>query len=479
MDWVMDFISNLNDKVVWGIPMIALMISAGLLLTFVTKGVIFRRFGTVMRYTTKTLFSKKNRSEKEEGAVTPFQAVCTALAATAGTGNIVGVALAIATGGPGAMFWLWVSALVGMVIKYCEVTLSVAYRSRNEKGEFVGGPMYYITKGLGKKWLAVLFSLFGFIASFGIGASVQANSLAGGVNNAFGVPTWIIGIVATLLAGLVLIGGIKRIAKVTEILVPFMAILYIVGAVVVLCFNAAKIPGAFGAIFESAFCGTAATGGFLGAGVMYACRIGIARGVFTHEAGMGSAPIAHAAACTDHPARQGLWGAFEVFFDSIVMCTITGLVILTSGLWHAEPMMNEAVMSSAAFEQAFTGGQYVVTVGLALFAFATIIAWYYYGEKCVEYLFKGNKTAIRLYQAAYIAMVFAGCVARLDTVWAFADLFNGLMAIPNLIALIALAPTVRRLSRDLFQAPDYIRSIGKDYSGLLSFRDRKKGGGSL
>ena len=313
----MTFLASLNDNVIWGIPMVVLMIGTGLFLLIVTKGVIFRHFGIVMRYTTKTLFQKKDKSQQHEGDISPFQAVCTALAATVGTGNIVGVALAIATGGPGAMFWLWLSALVGMVIKYCEVTLSVAYRTTNEKGELMGGPMYYITRGLGLKWLAVLFALFGFIASFGIGASGPAHSLATGVNSSFGIPLWAIGIVVALLAALVVIGGITRIASVTEILVPFMAIFYIVGAIVVLILNAGEIPAAFASIFHDAFTGTAATGGFLGATVMYACRIGMARGVFTHEAGMGSAPIAHATAANDHPARQGLWGSFEVFFDRL------------------------------------------------------------------------------------------------------------------------------------------------------------------
>ena len=471
----MTFLASLNDNVIWGIPMVVLMIGTGLFLLIVTKGVIFRHFGIVMRYTTKTLFQKKDKSQQHEGDISPFQAVCTALAATVGTGNIVGVALAIATGGPGAMFWLWLSALVGMVIKYCEVTLSVAYRTTNEKGELVGGPMYYITRGLGLKWLAVLFALFGFIASFGIGASVQANSLATGVNSSFGIPLWAIGIVVALLAALVVIGGITRIASVTEILVPFMAIFYIVGAIVVLILNAGEIPAAFASIFHDAFTGTAATGGFLGATVMYACRIGMARGVFTHEAGMGSAPIAHATAANDHPARQGLWGSFEVFFDSIVMCTVTGLVILTSGLWHADPMMSEGAMSSAAFGQSIPGGQYVVTVGLMLFAFATLIAWYYYGEKCVEYLFRksrAQRAAVRVYQVAYVAMVFAGCVTNLDVVWELADCFNGLMAIPNLIALIALSPVIRRLATDFFRDPDRRRPRDTDYSGMLSFRDK-------
>ena len=473
METILNFIGKLNDNIIWGLPMVILMIGTGLFLTFITKGVIFTKFHIVMRYTTKTLFRKVDKSQMEEGTITPFQAVCTALAATVGTGNIVGVALAIATGGPGAIFWLWISALVGMVIKYCEVTLSQAYRATNDKGEIVGGPMYYITKGMGMKWLAVLFAFFGGFASLGIGASVQANALAGGVNATFGVPTWSVGVVVAALGALIFIGGIKRIANVTELLVPFMSILYIAGAVVVLIINAAEIPAAFGLIFKNTFTGTAATGGFLGASVMYACRIGMARGVFTHEAGMGSAPIAHASADNDHPARQGLWGAFEVFFDSIVMCTVTALVILTSDLWHDPALVGDTrAMSSMAFENAFTGGQFIVTVGMCLFAFATIIAWYYYGEKCVEYLSKGNKLVKIAYQIVYTAFVYIGCVASLDAVWEFADLFNGLMAVPNLIALIVLSPVIKRLSNDFFRAPDTMRAKGTDYSHMI--RDKEK-----
>lgn len=474
MDAILDFIGKLNDNVIWGLPMVILMIGTGLFLTFLTKGVIFTKFNVVMRHTTKTLFKKVDKSKLEEGAITPFQAVCTALAATVGTGNIVGVALAIATGGPGAIFWLWISALVGMVIKYCEVTLSQAYRTTNDKGEIVGGPMYYISKGMGKKWLAILFAIFGGFASLGIGASVQANALAGGVNSTFGTPTWIIGVIVAVLGALIFIGGIKRIATVTEFLVPFMSILYIVGALVVLIINIEQIPSAFVLIFKNTFTGTAAMGGFLGATVMYACRVGMARGVFTHEAGMGSAPIAHASASTDHPARQGLWGAFEVFFDSIVMCTVTALVILTSGLWHDASLVGDTrAMSSQAFENAFTGGQYIVTVGLCLFAFATIVAWYYYGEKCIEYLSKGNKIVKLVYQVIYTLMIFWGCVASLNAVWEFADLFNGLMAVPNLIALIALSPVIKRLSDNFFKDPDSIRSKDTDYSNFLRIKGKK------
>lgn len=474
MKAILNFIGKINDNIIWGLPMIIFMIGTGVFLIFVTKGVIFTKFNIVMRFTTKTLFKKVDKSKMEEGTITPFQAVCTALAATVGTGNIVGVALAIATGGPGAVFWMWASALVGMVIKYCEVTLSQAYRTTNEKGETVGGPMYYISKGMGRKWLAVLFAIFGGLASLGIGASVQANALAGGVNATFGIPTWGIGIVVAALGALIFIGGIKRIATVTEFLVPFMSILYIVGALVVLVTNIGQVPMAFVLIVKNAFTGTAAVGGFLGATVIYACRVGMARGVFTHEAGMGSAPIAHASASNDHPARQGLWGAFEVFFDSIVMCTITALVILSSGLWHDVALVGDTrAMSSLAFENAFTGGRYIVTVGLCLFAFATIIAWYYYGEKCIEYLSKGNGVVKFIYQIIYSLMIYWGCVASLDAVWEFADLFNGLMAVPNLIALIALSPVIKRLSDNFFKNPNKIRPKNTDYSRLISMKNSK------
>jgi len=474
MDTILSFIEKLNDNIIWGQPMIILMIGTGVFLTFLTKGVIFTKFNIVMRYTTKTLFQKTDKAQLEEGAITPFQAVCTALAATVGTGNIVGVALAIATGGPGAVFWLWVSALVGMVIKYCEVTLSLAYRTTNANGEICGGPMYYITNGMKAKWLAILFALFGSFASLGIGASVQANALAGGINASFGIPTWIIGVVTAVLGSLIFIGGIKRIAAVTELLVPFMSIIYIAGALVVLIINIEQIPIAFTLIIKDIFTGTAAVGGSLGTTVMYACRIGMARGVFTHEAGMGSAPIAHASASTDHPARQGLWGAFEVFFDSIVMCTITAFVILTSGLWSEPDLVGDTrIMSSLAFENAFAGGRYIVTVGLCLFAFATIIAWYYYGEKCIDFLSNGNNLVIQIYQIIYSLMIFWGCVASLNAVWEFADLFNGLMAIPNLITLIALSPVIRRLSDDFFKNPDTKRLRGRDYSHLLQRKGKK------
>ena len=474
MDAILLFVEKLNEDVIWGLPMVFLMVGTGLFLCIVTRGAVFTRFPVVLRYTVGTLLRKADRFRPETGAITPFQAVCTALAATVGTGNIVGVALAIATGGPGAVFWMWVSALVGMVIKYCEVTLSMAYRRINEAGEMVGGPMYYIAGGMGQKWLAMLFSVFGSFASLGIGASVQANALAGGVHATFGFSTWVTGAAVASMGAMIFLGGIKRIAGVTELLVPVMSVLYMAGAVAVLIVNRSEIPAALGLMIRSAFTGTAATGGFAGATVMYACRIGMARGVFTHEAGMGSAPIAHASASNDHPARQGLWGAFEVFFDSIVMCTVTALVILTSGLWSEPTLTRDTrAMSAAAFENAFTGGQYIVTVGMCLFAFATIVAWYYYGEKCVEYLAKGNRWLKLGYRTAYTAMIYVGCVAGLEAVWEFADLCNGLMAIPNLIALISLSPAIKDLSQDFFRDPDVRRSEGTDFRHLISGSEEK------
>lgn len=445
MEKLLNFI---NSKIIWGVPMIFFIIGTALFLCFATKWVIFTRFFYILKTAVCSLF----KSEKgESGGISPFAAICTALAATVGTGNIVGVALAIFIGGPGAVFWLWVSALLGMVLKYCEVTLAVTYKTKNYKGEAVGGPMYYIEKGCNSKFLAACFALFGALASFGIGSSVQSNSLALSAEKAFGAEPLVTGLIISILAGLVLIGGIKRIAAFTEILVPFMSLLYILGAVLVLIFNTKEIPTAFSLIFKSALSGTAATGGFAGATVIKCCKIGMARGIFTHEAGMGSAPIAHATANTDHPARQGILGAFEVFFDSILICTLTALVVIVSGLWRAYPKIDSSSAVAIAFEDGFKGGKYVVFLGLILFAFATITAWYYYGEKCVEYLFPRCKKIIPIYKLVYIGTVFLGAVLNLNTVWAFCDLFNGLMALPNLIALIILSPVIGNKTKEFFR----------------------------
>jgi len=464
----MDFVIWLNNNIVWGIPMLVLMLGTGIFLLIRIKGVIFTRFGTVMTNTLKTIFEKQWNTQP--GTITPFQAVCTALAATVGTGNIVGIAVAISVGGPGAIFWMWVAAILGMVTKYCETTLAVAYREKNNNGDFVGGPMYYISKGLVWKKTAYIFCIFAVFASFGVGNMVQANSLSGGLKAALDIPTYITGTILAITVALVIIGGIKRISLIAEKLVPFMAVMYILSAIIVLLINIERIPAAFEMILSAAFTSSAAVGGFAGSTMLYAARIGVSRGVFTNEAGLGSAPIAHASANTDHPCRQGCWGAFEVFFDTIVMCTITALVILTSGLWTAGNM-DGAQMSLAAFEKAFHGGQYIVSLGLVLFAFATIIAWYYYAEKAIEYI--AGQKAIIVYRMVYVILVFVGCTATIEIVWELADFFNGLMAIPNLIALIALSSSIVKLTNDFFSFPEKIRPKGTSYSSFLKLKNKK------
>lgn len=462
----MDLIVWLNDNIIWGIPMLVLMLGTGIFLTLRTEGIIFTNFETVIDNTMKTIFTKQENNE--EGTITPFQAVCTALAATVGTGNIVGIAIAISVGGPGAIFWMWICAILGMVTKFCETTLAVAYREKNGLGDYVGGPMYYISKGLGWKKMAFAFCLFAVLASFGVGNMVQANAVSGGLKSTFHISTYMTGSVLAVLVGLVIIGGIKRISNVAEILIPFMAGMYIIVAIIVLVINIEKIPAALQMIITDAFTGTAAVGGFAGSTMMYAVRIGVARGVFTNEAGLGSAPIAHASANTDHPARQGCWGAFEVFFDTIVMCTVTALVIIISGLWN-DAGMDGTNITLAAFHNAMPGGEYVVSIGIVLFAFATIIAWYYYAEKALEYI--AGIRAIKYFRIIYVVLVFVGCIAEVDVVWELADLFNGLMAIPNLIALVALSTTIVKLTKDFFDDLEWIRS--KDTS-FLKFLQIKK-----
>ncbi len=431
-----------NQNILWGIPMMILMSGCGLYLIFITKGVLFRQWRVVL---SSTLFSLFRKSKDEKGGVSPLQALSTALAATVGTGNIVGVSVALEQGGPGAIFWMWISALIGMMTKFSEVTLAVAYREKNKRGEWKGGPMYYIDKGIGSEKLSLLFCVFGVLCSFGVGNMVQSNAMAGGLNQVFGIPFWITGLIVALLAGLVLIGGIQRVAGVTSFLVPFMALFYMIGAGIVLFQQRAGIGEAFCMIFRHAFTVKAAGGGLLGTGIGKAIRIGVARGIFTNEAGLGSAPIAHASAQTDHPVRQGMWGAFEVFFDTIVMCTVTALVLLSSELYSEQ---SGELLLQSVFSRAFSLGKLVVPLSLTLFAFATVIAWYYYGETCMEYL--AGRGAVAWYRGVYIVLIFLGCVMRLTTVWELADMFNGLMAIPNLIALLLLRKRVKELTDEFF-----------------------------
>ncbi len=468
---IADKIQEINDFVngiVWGPPILILIIGAGLIVSSVTGFVVYRKFGFILKNTFGKMLDKQAASES---GVTPFQAVSTALAATVGTGNIAGVATAIVSGGPGAVFWMWFAAIVGMTTKFAEVTLAVAYREKNEKGEYSGGPMYYIKNGLGWGWMAKLFAAFGSLAAFGIGCMTQANSIASAFNQSFGLPNYIMGIFLAVVAAIILIGGIKRIGQFAEKVVPFMAAFYILGALVILFLEANKIPAAFASIFQNAFTLEAAVGGGLGFTMMQAIRYGVARGVFTNEAGLGSAPIAHASATTDHPVRQGMWGAFEVFVDTILICSMTALVILTSGV-HLSTDFKGAALTTAAFNSGFPGGGYIVTLGILLFAFTTIVGWCYYGEKCMEYLF-GSKTILP-YRIVYIILVFVGTVTSLDLVWGISDTFNGLMAVPNLIAVIALAGVLHKLVQNFFADPNRIRTSTDEFHDLLKWKGQGK-----
>lgn len=462
---MMETVKWLNDTIIWGIPMLVLMLGTGLYLTFKTRAVIFIRFGTVMANALKTIFRKPE--ETEAGTITPFQAVCTALAGTVGTGNIVGVAVAISVGGPGAIFWMWTSAVLGMVTKYAETTLALAYREKNAQGDYVGGPMYYISKGLGFPKLAYLFCVFTAFTSIGGGNIVQANAVAGSLRDALSFPAWASGLLLALFVALVVVGGIKRIASVAEKLVPFMSLIYTGAAIFILIIQWRQIPSALAMIVAGAFTGTAAVGGFAGASLLYAARIGVARGVFTNEAGLGSAPIAHSSADTDHPARQGCWGAFEVFFDTIIICTITALVIIISGTWK-DASIDGTEMSNRAFSAAIPGGEYIIAICIVLFAFATTIAWYYYSEKAIEYI-AGQKT-ILVYRIFFIGSLVYGAVSAVNDVWEISDLSNGLMAIPNLIALIGLAGPVVALTDDFFSDPKTIRPKGHSYASLIRIK---------
>ncbi|HOT22606.1 MAG TPA: sodium:alanine symporter family protein [Sedimentibacter sp.] len=439
-------INSAVNGIVWGPLIIVLIIGTGTYLSINTKFFSITKIGYVLKNTLLKMFAK---DDKGEGEVTAFQAVATALAATVGTGNIAGVATAIALGGPGAVFWMWLAAIMGMTTKFAEVVLAVNYREKTPDGRFVGGPMYYITNGLGKnwKWMAVLFAFFGTFASFGIGCMVQSNSVALSAQSTFGVPVMVTGIVLAILTGAVIIGGIKRIGAFTEKLVPFMSAIYIVGGLWLIIANASQLPRAFSLIFTNAFTGTAAVGGFAGTVMMQAIRYGVARGIFTNEAGLGSAPIAHAAATTDHPVRQGLWGVFEVFMDTIIICSITALSIMVTGVWESGE--SGAVLSAMAFDVGLPGvGKYIVSIGLILFAYSTILGWEYYGERCLEYL-AGTKPIIA-YRLLWVVAVVVGAIGGLEFMWDLADTLNGLMAFPNLVGVLILSPVVFKLTREFF-----------------------------
>ena len=453
----MDRLSAIIDSVdafVWGAPMLAMLGVTGLLLTLGLGFMPWRR----VAYGFRLLF---DRSEPVgAGEVTPFNALMTALAATVGTGNIAGVATAIALGGPGAVFYMWLMALFGMATKYAEAVCAVKYREVDRAGMHVGGPMYYLRNGVGEfapglgRWLGLAFALFGAVAAFGIGNAVQVDSMAAVLEDSFAVPTWLTGAVVASLVGVVVIGGIRRIGVLAGKLVPAMVVLYLGAALLIIAINLGEVPAAIRLIFTHAFTPAAATGGFAGAAVAAAVRFGVARGVFSNESGLGSAAIAHAAAQTNSPVRQGIVAMLGTCIDTLVVCTITALVILTSGAWTMAGAdgagLTGAVLTAASFDGSVAGGRYIVTVSLAIFAFTTILGWSYYGERCWQYLF--SERSLMVYRALWVLAALTFANVRIDLVWNLSDTLNGLMAIPNLVGLLLLAPMVFRLTRQYFDA---------------------------
>jgi AGCS family alanine or glycine:cation symporter len=429
---VLEVITNIRDFI-WGVPLIVLLVGTGIFLTLRLRGLQIRG----LLYSLNIALIKRKEDDKEEGDISHFQALMTALAATVGTGNIVGVATAIVVGGPGALFWMWVTGIFGMATKYAEAVLAIKYRETDKFGTMSGGPMYYISKGLGWKWLGVLFAIFASIAAFGIGNMVQSNSVADAVKTSFGIPHWVTGILLATFTAMVVLGGIRSIARVTQYLVPFMIIVYFFGALAILLLNVTTIPSIFVLIIKSAFKPTAAVGGFLGATVMRTMREGVARGIFSNESGLGSAPIAAAAAKTPNPVKQALVSMTQTFIDTLVVCTMTGFVLLSTGFWNAGP--KGAELTTLAFKSALPGGigEFIVTLGLIFFAYSTILGWCYYGEKSLEYLL--GKNSVRPYRVIFVIFVLIGTLLKLETVWRVADVMNGLMAFPNLIGLIGLS----------------------------------------
>lgn len=455
-------IENINSAVnsfIWGVPAMICIIGVGLLLSFRTKFIQIRKFGYALKNTIGRIFKKENASS---GAMTPFQAVCTALAATVGTGNIAGVAGAIAIGGPGAVFWMWVSALLGMCTKFAEVTLAVHFREKNKHGDYVGGPMYYIKNGLGKNWmwLAYAFAILGVITVFGTGNATQVNTITTAINSALlnyniidnssiGTVNLIIGIIITLIVGAILLGGIKRIGSATEKLVPFMALLYVVLGIGVIIINIDTVPSVFRSIFEGAFNPTAVTGGVVGS-FFLSMKKGVSRGIFSNEAGLGTGSIAHACADTDEPVRQGLFGIFEVFADTIVICTLTALTILCSGITINYGVDAGAELTISGFVATYGNWISIFTaIALCCFAFSTILGWGLYGARCIEFIF-GEKV-IKPFMVIYSLIAIVGATADLGLIWGISDTCNGLMAIPNLIALFLLSGIVVKLVKEYFK----------------------------
>ncbi len=427
--------------ILWGPIMLVLLLGTGIYLTLGLKFFSFTKIAEAFRL----MWHGRQIGQHDKGEVSSFNALMMALAATIGTGNIAGVATAIFLGGPGALFWMWMTALAGMATKYAETVLAVEYREVTDKGSYVGGPMYFIKNGLGKnwKWLGSLFALVAALASFGIGSTVQANSVASAIESTFKIPTYVTGIALFLLSGLIIIGGVKRIAEVSGKFVPFMAFFYCLAGLAAILINIKEIPAAFMLIMESAFTPTAQAGGFAGATIMMAMRYGVARGLFSNEAGLGSGCIAYATAATTDPVRMGLIGMLGTFIDSIIVCSITGFAIILSGLWTTGE--SGSALTSIAFASSIPYGDVLVTLSIALFAYSTILGWCVYGERCIIFLF-GEKF-VYIYRFLYVASVPVGAIASLDLIWLVADNLNAMMAIPNLIGLILLSPVVFKLTK--------------------------------
>lgn len=455
-----NFISNIEqingtlNSFIWGPAMLLFFLGVGIMFTLRTKIFQLSHFKLWFSSTILASFSKSNvLKTKDKYSISQFQSACTALAATLGTGNIAGVATAMVAGGPGAIFWMWVSAFFGMMTIYAENTLGIKYRYKNEKGFWIGGAMIYIERGLGLKWLAVIFSIFCAFASFGIGNVAQIQSISSSLHNSFGVPPLVTGVVIASAVALVIMGSIKRIASVTEKIVPFMALIYVAGGLIVMLANFEAIPGAFASIFREAFNFKAAGGGVAGYGISLAMQKGISRGVFSNEAGLGSSVMVNSASDVKEPVIQGMWGIFEVFADTLVMCTITALAILTSGVYQMESYLTNsntnldgAPLTAASFGSVIPYGAQFVAISIMFFAFSTLIGWSYYGERAVEYLL-GLKAVVP-YKIVFIVVIVIGSVSSLDLVWNISDTLNGFMAIPNLIAITLLSGEVIKMTND-------------------------------
>jgi AGCS family alanine or glycine:cation symporter len=459
---------NLVDSVnglVWGPVTISLLVGTGLLMTLLVGFVQLRRFGYAWK-----LISGRFDNPEDQGEITHFQALSAALSATIGTGNIAGVGIALAVGGPGAVFWMWVTALFGMALKYSECLLSLHFRTIHEDGSVSAGPMYYLEKGLGRKWLGMLFAFFAMVASFGIGNMAQANSVAEPVLAYFGIPKLASGLVIGALVFAVIVGGIRRIGQVASKLVPAMSIFYVVGALCVLLYHWQDIPGAFALIFQQAFKGSAAAGGVSGAVLAQVIRSGVARGIFSNEAGLGSAPIAHGAAQTREPVREGLVAMLGPFIDTIVICSMTALVIIVTGAYQTG--LTGAELTASAFEAGLPGpGGYIVSIGIVFFAFSTAISWSYYGDRSVEYLF-GPKMILP-YRVLFCLLLPVGAAVELKLVWTVSDIFNALMAWPNLVGLLFLSPLVIRSTREYFADPERVYPQRSGRQGSPAFMEEK------